>query len=338
MHPAVSVIVTTCADALALRRAITSILETGYEPLEIIVVENRPPEASTRTVVEELFAGQRVRYLEEPRRGLSWARNAGLAHAGGEIVAFTDDDVVVDPGWIESAVATFAGPEQAACVTGRILPLALKTPPQVLFDQLAAFDKGQERRVFHLPESRVADPLFPWVAGHVGSGANLFVRRDVVLGMGGFDSVLGAGTPTMGGEDLDLFIRLAHGGDTIVYEPAVTLSHDHPDRAEELRRHAYHYGIGLTAMLAKQLLHGPKRLMLLRAIPAGVRYAQNPSSRKNRRKPSDYPTNLELLERIGMLLGPAAYLLSLARSAARKLPGVAHPNHRGPDRGQRPHA
>jgi len=208
----------------------------------------------------------------------------------------------------------------------------------VLFDQFAAFDKGQVRRVFRLPESRATDPLFPWVAGHVGSGANIFVRRDVLLRMGGFDSILGAGTPTMGGEDLDLFIRLAHGGDTIVYHPAVALRHDHPDCAEGLRRHAYHYGIGLTAMLAKQLLHGPGRLMLLRAIPAGVRYALDPSSRKNLMRPRDYPTNLKLLEHIGMLLGPAAYLFSLAKSAARTLLGIARPSRRGPSLAQRPRA
>lgn len=324
----VSVVVPTCANAIHLRRALDSILATRYEPLEIVVVENRPPAPETRRVVEDFVGKGHVRYVEEPRRGASRARNAGLAHAVGVIVGFTDDDVVVDVAWIEHAVAAFAAVEQAACVTGRILPLALETPPQVLFEQFATFDKGAERRVFRLPDSRTTDPLFPYVPGHFGSGANIFVRRDVAVGLRGFDDVLGPGTPTVGGEDLDLFVRLAHDGHTIVYDPAVALRHDHPDCLRGLRRHAYQYGIGLTAMLGKQLLRGPDRLRLLRAIPAGVRYGFDPSSRKNAMKLSDYPKSLELLELLGMLLGPAAYLLSLAESTARGVHRRAGPIHR----------
>ena len=318
VQPAVSVVISTCANAFALERAITSVIATRYEPLEIVVVENRPPAPSTRRVAEELFEQERVRYLEESRRGASWARNTGLAHATGDIVAFTDDDVVVHPAWIESAVTTFETHEQAACVTGRILPMSLSTPELLLFEQFAAFDKGEERRVFRLPESRVSNPLFPYVTGQVGSGANVFIRRDVALAMGGFDPLLGAGTRSLGGEDLDLFIRLMHGGRTIVYDPAVVLRHEHPGCPQVLRQHAYHYGVGLTAMLGKQLLRGPARRTLLKAIPAGVRYGLNPESRKNATKSGDFPRTLELLERLGMLFGPFAYLLSLAESTVRR--------------------
>lgn len=285
------------------------------------MVENRPPAPATRTLVEDRFAGQAVRYVEEPTPGLSRARNAGLAHADGDIVAFTDDDVVVDERWVHRAVAAFAQAGDVACVTGRILPLMLQTPAQRLFDQLAAFDKGVERRVFRLEETRAVEPLFPYVAGHVGSGANMFVQRDVALRMGGFDPMLGTGTPTLGGEDLDLFIRLAHDGVAIVYDPTVMILHDHPDSLAGIRRHAYSYGIGVTAMLAKQLIRGPQRRQMLQRIPAGVRYALSPNSRKNRQKSSEYPRTLDTLERLGMIVGPWTYLLSLAESVRRSRPG-----------------
>ena len=314
--PSVSVVIPTCADAVVLERTIASVLSTRYEPMEVLVVENRPPAASTRRVVEEVFGRGPVRYIEEPRRGASWARNAGLARASGEVIAFTDDDVVVDIDWIEVAIAAFRETPNAACVTGRILPLARGTRPQVLFHQLTTFDKGSERQVFRLPESRGVHPLFPYVAGHIGSGANIFIRRDVALQMGGFDPNLGPGTPALGGEDLDLFIRLVHAGHTIVYSPGVTLMHDDPDDLAELRRHAYRYGVGVTAMLAKQLLRGPAPVKFLRSVPAGIRYVRNPNSRKNVMKCRDYPPALERLERAGMLLGPAAYLLSITAAAA----------------------
>jgi cellulose synthase/poly-beta-1,6-N-acetylglucosamine synthase-like glycosyltransferase len=261
-------------------------------------------------LVEQRRSSHQVRYEEERRRGASWARNTGLAVSEGDIVAFTDDDVVVDQGWIHSAVNVFEQSSEVACVTGRILPLSVDTEPRKLFDDFSVLDKGSERRVFRLPETRIEEPLFPYVAGHVGSGANILVRREIALGIGGFDPVLG--TPTVGGEDLDLFIRLVREGFTIVYAPEVIVQHDHPDSLKDLRRHAYRYGMGLTAMLSKHLIRGPERLQLLSTIPAGVGYLLDPNSRKNSQKSTNYPRSLDLLEYMGMLLGPVAYAASFA--------------------------
>jgi cellulose synthase/poly-beta-1,6-N-acetylglucosamine synthase-like glycosyltransferase len=261
-------------------------------------------------VVEQGFPDRHIRYVEEPRRGASWARNTGLEITEGDIVAFIDDDVVVDQGWIRSALKVFEHASDVACVTGRILPLSLNTGARKLFNEFSVFDKGPEQRVFRLPETRAEEPLFPYAAGHVGSGANIIMRREVALSIGGFDPVLG--TPTVGGEDLDLFIRLVRSGFTIVYDPAVIVLHDHPDSLRDLRRHAYRYGMGLTAMLSKHLVRGPERLQLLRAIPPGVRYLLDPNSRKNSQKSSGYPRSLDMLEYLGMLLGPVAYAASLA--------------------------
>jgi cellulose synthase/poly-beta-1,6-N-acetylglucosamine synthase-like glycosyltransferase len=267
-------------------------------------------------VVEQRFRGNPVRYVEEARRGASWARNTGLAQTEGDIVAFTDDDVVVDENWIHSALRAFEHASDVACVTGRILPLSLDTPWQLLFDELSVFDKGPQRRVFRLPETRAVEPLFPYAAGHVGSGANIFMRREVAIGIGGFDPVLG--TPTLGGEDLDLFVRLAKSGFTIVYDPTAIILHDHPDSLKDLRRHAYRYGLGLTALLSKHLVHGPGRLEMLQTFPAGVRYLLDPNSRKNSQKSSEYPRSLDVLEYLGMVLGPVAYAVSLAASVGSK--------------------
>ena len=143
------------------------------------------------------------------------ARNAGIAVAHGEIVAVTDDDVLVDRRWLEWIGRAFASEPDAACVTGLTLPGDLETESQVFIEQFAGFGKGFERRVFRL--STPTSPLSPFAAGEYGSGASTAIRRGVMWELGGFDRDLGAGTIARGGEDLDLFIRVLLAGHAIVY-------------------------------------------------------------------------------------------------------------------------
>ncbi len=315
----VSVVVTTCCDPAALERCLGSIFSCGYEDLEVIVVENRPGSGSTGRMLAERFGdAPGLQYVEEPRPGLSRARNAGLAAADGDLVAFTDDDTVVDAGWIRRFVEGFERAPEVDCVTGLILPLELETESQLLLDQFAGFGKGFRRRTYRLPKTRNGHPLYPYAPGTIGSGANTVVRRAVALNLKGFDPSLGAGTRAVGGEDLDLYIRLLLAGHVIAYEPSAIVWHEHPDGPERLRRQVYRYGVGLGATLAKQLVLGPARLELLRATPAGLQYATDPGSRKNIGKPATYPRRLDWLERAGMLAGPFAFLLSAAIAALQR--------------------
>jgi hypothetical protein len=208
-------------------------------------------------------------------------------------------------------------------VTGLILPSHLETDSQLILEQFAAFSKGFDARVFRLPDAREEHPLLPYTPGLIGAGANTVVRADVARRLGGFDTDLGTGTPAAGGEDLDLYIRLLRGGHAVAYEPSAIVWHEHPDGSFRLRSQVYRYGVGLGATLTKQLARGPERLELLRSVPAGVRYAREPSSRKNAGKTDDYPHGLNWLERVGMLLGPAAYLASSAMRRLRRRRGVA---------------
>ncbi|HWI75325.1 MAG TPA: glycosyltransferase, partial [Baekduia sp.] len=247
-----TVVVTTCNQPASLIRCIDALLSSNYKPFEIIVVENRPgPQSATRDALRGYDA--RVRYVEEPVQGLSRARNAGLAEARGEIVAFTDDDVVVDPDWLPALVAAFDAAPDVDAVTGLILPLTLDSEAQLLLEQFAAFGKGFAPVTHRLAEGRAENPLFPYTAGELGSGANTAVRADVLRALGGFDIALGAGTPAMGGEDLDLLIRLVLDGHAVRYEPRALLWHDHPATMERLTTQVRSYGVGLAAMAAKHL-------------------------------------------------------------------------------------
>ena len=316
----VSVVVTTCCDPAMLERCLRAIFACDYGTFEVIVVENRPGSGATRTMLAERFgdAPRGLRYVEEARPGLSWARNAGIEAADGELVAFTDDDTVVDPDWIRRCAEAFERAGDVDCVTGLILPLELESESQLLLDQFAGFGKGFERRIYRLPESRNGHPLYPYAPGTIGSGANTVVCRATARALGGFDPALGAGTQAAGGEDLDFYVRLLLSGHGIAYEPSAIVWHEHPDGADRLRRQVYLYGVGLGAMLTKQLVAGPARLELLRAAPAGMQYAVDRGSRKNAGKPAAYPRRLDWLERAGMLAGPFAYLLSAFAAVSRR--------------------
>jgi GT2 family glycosyltransferase len=318
-QPPVSVVVATCCNPDVLERCLRSVFGCDYQDFEVIVVENRPGSPATRRMLAERFPDRpNLRYVEEPRVGASRARNAGLAAAEGEVVAFADDDVVVDPGWIREGVEALDRADDVACVTGLILPLELETDSQLLLEQYAGFGKGFRRRTYRLPEAREHDPLFPYTAGTMGSGASTVLRADVARALGGFDTTLGPGTPTTGAEDLDLYIRVLRAGHAVAYEPSAIVWHEHPEGMPRLRRQVYRYGIGLGAMLAKHLIRGPKRLELVCAVPGGLRYLRDPASRKNAGKPADYPARLTWLERLGMLIGPVAYVLSALGALARR--------------------
>ena len=316
---AVSVVVATCGRPDPVERCVRSVLACEYPNAEIVVVENRPgSEATRRMLLSEFAPDPSLRYVEEPRRGAARARNAGLAVAEGEIVAFLDDDVVVDAAWLDHCVQAFEAADDIACVTGLILPLTLESQSQLLLEQFATFGKGFRRKIYRLPDARGQDPLFPFTVGSIGSGANTAVLREAARELGGFDPTLGPGTPAAGAEDLDLYVRLLQAGHCVVYEPSALVRHEHPRGMKRLGRKAYRYGVGMGALLGKQLVRGPERARLVRAVPAGARYALDPGSRKNTAKPAGFPRKLDWLERLGIVVGPLAYLISVLWALVRR--------------------
>jgi len=266
--------------------------------------------------------------VSEPRPGLARAHNCGLEHVTAPIVAFTDDDVVVDPAWLGSLVDGFGRQSNVGCVTGMIFPLELETPAQDWLEHYAGFNKGFEPKVFDLlGTGRATDPLFPYTAGTLGSGANMAFRADVLRSMRGFDPALGAGTEAKGGDDLAAFFDVIAAGHAIAYEPGAIVYHEHHRTFEVLHRQTFGYGAGLTAYLTKTIVDRPSRVfdMLARA-PRAVHHALSPDSAKNERLPSTTPATLVRRERLGMIVGPALYALSRWDTRLDARPG--------PDNGQ----
>jgi GT2 family glycosyltransferase len=312
--PSVSVVVPTCNRLSTLLPCLDAILASSVTPLEVIVVENRPVGSGVAATLAGAHGDDsRVRYLEEPRPGVSRARNRGLGAVRGEIVAFVDDDVIVDADWLATIALAFVENKEASCVTGLILPLELEWPAQLLIEQYGGFSKGFERVVFN-ESRRDVDPLFPYSCGRFGSGANAAFRTEMARRLGGFDVALGGATGVSTGEDIDLFLRLMLSGHTLVYEPSALVWHRNRASLGELRHQLFHYGRGLAAVMTKQLIDGSQRRELVRRIPAGLGYLLSPSSHKNQHRQRDYPRQLAAIELLGMVTGPPAYVMSRRRS------------------------
>jgi GT2 family glycosyltransferase len=310
-----SIVIATCGNSEHVISCVGAILSAVDGRFEVIVVENRPHGSTVGAELEKHFPDEtRIRYVEESRRGLSSARNAGLEAARGELVAFTDDDVRLDPGWALVVRAAFAAEPKIDCVTGLILPAELETPAQLLDERFASFGKGFARRTYSIDAPPPDQPLFPYTAGYFGSGANMTFRADAIREIGGFDRALSTGTIARGGEDLDICIRLLRSGRRLAYEPAAMVWHRHPDTYAGLRRQVFGYGVGLGAMLAKHAVLGPNRWAVVSKSLQGVRYYMHPESRKNALRGETFPRSLVRLERLGLLLGPFAYAASRARA------------------------
>jgi glycosyltransferase involved in cell wall biosynthesis len=310
--PDAAVVITTCRAGEQLSRTIDTALAQDYPEFEIVVVDNRPATSGVTALLDGHYAGvRRLCYVAESRPGLSQARNAGLHATAAEVVAFTDDDVQLDESWLSWLVSGFAVADDVACVTGLILPMELATSAQLLLEEFGGFGKGFEVQVWDRGQNSLDHPLYPYTVGLYGSGANAAFRRDLLLELGGFDTHLGAGTPSRGGEDLDIYTRVVLSGHRLVYEPAALLRHAHVREIAALHRQIRDYGVGLSAMLTKHLVEdrGTRR-ELLRRVPAGLAYAFNPSSPKHANKSTRYPLSRTLLEFAGMAYGPVGYLRS----------------------------
>jgi glycosyltransferase involved in cell wall biosynthesis len=252
----ITVVVCTRNRPEQLSKCLAALRKVDYNPIEILIVDNAPTGTETKDIVEALAQDDpRFRYTCEPRAGLSRARNHGLTQARFDQIAFTDDDVSVAEGWPAALAAGFASDPGAVCITGLVVPSSLDTSAERYFDSRYAWGEAFEAQRYNLDEHRHPGRLYPFTAGTFGTGANFAVQRDAVSKIGGFDPLLGAGSTTRGGEDLDIFLRLVLAGERICYLPSAIVWHRHRSDTQALAQQIHSYGYGTGAYLVKHLLN-----------------------------------------------------------------------------------
>lgn len=307
-----AVVIATRDRADSLARCLESLTTLTRLPDQVIVVDSAPKDEEAEAMVARWNShnDMRIDYVRSERPGLAVAHNAALPLLRTDVVAFTDDDVIVDRYWLQELLENFESMPRVACVTGGIMPAELVTWPQEWVETTSGFNKGFERRVFDLDTNRPDDPLFPFTAGTMGSGANMAFDITWLRDSGGFDPALGAGTVAMGGDDLRAFYEVVHSGKQLVYEPGAIVFHHHHREPEAISRQCYGYGAGLAAYLTSVALDDPRSVwaMVTRA-PQAIRHAAGIAAASG---DDTFPgqTSRARRQRAGMLAGSLRYLRS----------------------------
>jgi len=266
------------ADTVA---AVRSVFDQTLPAQEVlVVVDHNPP------LAEELgkaLPGAVDFCLNEGQRGTSATRNAGVARASGEVVAFLDDDAVAERDWLENLLGRFRNPN-AMVVGGSSVPEWEQGAAPPWFPREYEFIFGCTGHI----------DLVLGEDGQVrnATGSNMAVRREVFEQLGGWTTELGRGSVKTGGEEAELCLRIrsAMPEALILYEPSALVHHKVPRQRSTLRyvfTYAYHEGT-VRALLEKRLAHYTARPLageraylrglLLEAIPARLRRIYRPQA------------------------------------------------------------
>lgn len=334
--PRISVVVPTIAQRESdLDACLESLTAQRYPDFDIILVDNRQSLPSLDPLRNITTRWPRVRMLYEPRRGISAARNCGISHAQGDVIAFTDDDVVVAEDWLMSIGSEFARRRDVDVVTGLILPAELETPAQLWFEMYYGGFAGERtfeaqtvcaprrhasRLDLRRDDGHLVRTFALYGAGTFGAGANMAFRASALAARGGFDVALGTGTPSRGGEDLAMLMNILWEGGQIRYQPEAYVWHRHRRTYDELLKQLDGYGIGFTAAMTSLIVRDPRHLLALaRNGPAAVRelartFVGNFRGRGRTAavfsRKRQFPSEMVMREYRAYFRGPAAYLRS----------------------------
>jgi GT2 family glycosyltransferase len=228
----ITVILCTHNRCSSLALALSSVAgQTLPDPVEweVLVVDNNSQD-QTHDVVADFgrrYHG-RFRYLFEPQPGKSHALNFAIREARADILAFMDDDVIVEPGWLENLTAPLLHGEYAGA-GGRILPQPSFLPPIWLprtgpyaLAPFALFDLGPN-------PGQLSEPPF---------GANMAFRKSMFEKYGAFRTDLGPNPDNLiRGEDTEFGSRLLAAGERLRYAPTAVVHH--PVLAERVRKNYF---------------------------------------------------------------------------------------------------
>ena len=248
--PKVSVVVCGYNAADTIDECLTSIERLRYPNYEIIFVNDGSKDATGAIALQH----RGVSVIESPNAGLAAARNLGLAEASGEIIAYTDADVRVDPDWLTYLVQPLVTTDVVGAGGPNVVP---------------EDDSWIAQCVARAPGSPMHVLLDDVTAEHV-PGCNMAFWREALLAIGGFDP-----TFIKAGDDVDLCWRLQARGWRIGFAPAALVWHRHRGSVRAYYRQQVGYGEGETWLTYRH----PSKFFRGRILWAGHIYSPLPMVR-----------------------------------------------------------
>lgn len=249
--------------------AVRSVLANTYPDFDLLVVD-QSDDPRTGEIVRGLIPDHpNLRYLHTRPPGLSRAYNVGVRETHGEVLAFTDDDCIAPPDWIDSIVAAFASEPDAELLYGQvILPAALADCP----DEVPTLHVPERKRLSQKDGFRI-----------YGMGANFAARRSLFKRIDGFDEVLGGGAPLRSSQDFDFQYRAYLSGAVTLLRPEVKIDHYGVRNRQQWPATLRNYGFGDGAFYFKHVRCGDlfATSLLVRQLARMIaREALNPIRRK----------------------------------------------------------
>jgi GT2 family glycosyltransferase len=282
-----SVVICTRNRPDTVGQALESVAECEYQPFDVHVMDQSTDD-KTKAIVLELasrFAHKlKINYHHLEKAGLSRAYNLGIAASDGEVIACTDDDVVVPKDWLAQIAKAFQADPEAGLLYGQVLvPESLKEAERngVIVPNLPI--KRYERLIKGGKLFRV-----------FGMGANYALRRSIIDRVGGFDEALGGGGPLRSSQDFDFAYRVYRSGAAVLLVPEVKVDHYGSRTSDQWPATMKAYGVGDGAFYSKHIRCGDPLAMMLFGkvlLTAGARYAKTALLERKLRE-DDYTPNL----------------------------------------------
>ena len=219
--PRISIVIATYNRADQLLETLESVIQQDLpaSEWECIVVDNNSADDTQKRFAKfaEIHREFSLRIVREEQQGLSYARNRGIEESCGDIIAIIDDDELVNKEFARGYLELFDDYQNAVAAGGKVVP---------------RYPSGKPSWLSHFSEVPIANPtswgnsICKFPKGKIPAGGNMAFRREILLKYGGFDTSLGrVGGKLTGGEESDLFERLANDGVEFWYVPNSIIYH-----------------------------------------------------------------------------------------------------------------
>jgi glycosyltransferase involved in cell wall biosynthesis len=222
------------------------VLRSDHPAFEVRVVDQSENDA-TEVAVKQVADDSRVKYVRSATVGLSAALNRGIENASGEIIAITGDDCEVHADWLSELTSPFVTDPRIGIVFGSVLP----GPHDSSRGFVPAYEQRNAMLACSVREAHLVG----------GTSASMGLRKSVWDALGGFDEMLGVGSPLRAAEEVDLTMRALLGGFGVYQTPRAAVVHQGFLPWDELRTLIQRNWYGTGAAFAKSLKHDGVRAL-----------------------------------------------------------------------------